>query len=222
MSDIIKAIGNKAELYESAIRNGFYLPKLKSSIITEDYIYGVLIGNVLCPKYRDIKLLPCPRPPDKETLINLAEEAMSEHSKSLGIDASHTPDKGWLISVISTFNPSCEIFKKSYVPPPRIEKVENKAKVSLPADFLEGLPVSRKKHKVRRLGFLRQGKEEVKNERIKGLHEQYKKQLVLQENHVKTLGHRSKNKQELISKRTFVARQGRSSQGAPSSVAAGG
>ena len=62
----------------------------------------------------------------------------------------------------------------------------------------------------------------MKNERIKGLHEQYKKQLVLQENHVKTLGHRSKNKQELISKRTFVARQGRSSLGAPSSVAAGG
>jgi hypothetical protein len=31
-----------------------------------------LIGNVLCPKYNAIKLLPCPRPPDKETLIKLA------------------------------------------------------------------------------------------------------------------------------------------------------
>jgi hypothetical protein len=155
VSDITKAIGNKAELYEAALRNGFYLPKIKCSIITEDYIYGVLIGNVLCPKYSAIKLLPCPRPPDKETLIKLAEEAMSEHSKPLGIDASHTPDKGWLISIISTFNPSCEIFKKSYLPPPRTEKIENKAKVLLPTDFLEGLPVSRKKHKVRRLGFLR-------------------------------------------------------------------
>ena len=105
MNDITKAIGNKAELYEAALRYGFYLPKFKCSIITEDYIYGVLIGNVLCPKYRDIKLLPCPRPPDKETLIKLAEESMSEHSKSLGIDASHTPDKAWLISIISTFNP---------------------------------------------------------------------------------------------------------------------
>ena len=120
MSEITKAIGSKAELYESAIRNGFYLPKLKCSIITEDYIYGVLLGNVLCPKYGAIKLLPCPRPPDKETLIKMAEEAMSEHNKSLGIDASHTPDKAWLISIISTFNPMCEIFKKSYLPPPRI------------------------------------------------------------------------------------------------------
>jgi len=80
---------------------------------------------------------------------------MSKQSKSLGIDASHTPDKGWVIAIISTFNPQCEIFKKSYLPPPRVEKAENKAKVALPADFLEGLPVSRKKHKVRRLGFLR-------------------------------------------------------------------
>jgi hypothetical protein len=39
---------------------------------------------------------------------------------------------------------------------------------------------------------------------------------------VKTLGHRSKNKQELLSKRTFVPRQGRSSLGATSSVVAGG
>ena len=72
MSDVSKAIGNKGELYEAALRNGFYLPKFKCSIITEDYIYEVLIGNVLCPKYNAIKLLPCPRPPDKETLIKLA------------------------------------------------------------------------------------------------------------------------------------------------------
>ena len=39
---------------------------------------------------------------------------------------------------------------------------------------------------------------------------------------MKTLGHRSKNKQELLSKRTFVPRQGRSSLGVTSSVAAGG
>ena len=108
----------------------------------------MMLGNVLCPKYRDIKLLPCPRPPDKEVLIKYAEKAMADYSKSLGI-------KVRLLSIISTFDNQCEIFKKSYVPPPRIERIENKAKVSLPTDFLEGLPVSRKKHKVRRLGFLR-------------------------------------------------------------------
>ena len=40
---------------------------------------------------------------------------------------------------------------------------------------------------------------------------------------MKTLGHRSKNQQELMSKRTFVPRQGRSSLGATSSgIASGG
>ena len=39
---------------------------------------------------------------------------------------------------------------------------------------------------------------------------------------MKTLGHRSKNKQEQMSKRAFVPRQGRSSLGGTNSVAAGG
>jgi len=105
VKDISRAIGNKADLYEAALRNGYFLPKFKSSIITEDYIYGVLTGNVLCPKYRDIKLLPCPRPPDKDSLINYATKAMSKHSKPMGIDSSHTPDANWLLALISTFDP---------------------------------------------------------------------------------------------------------------------
>jgi len=56
------------------------------------------------------------------------------------------------------------------------------AKVSLPADFLEDLPESRKKRKKRRLGMLRAGREEAKTERIKKLQETYKKQLIVAEN----------------------------------------
>ena len=155
VKDVADKIKSKADLYEAALRNGYFLPKFKCSIITEDYIYGVLTGTVLCPKYKDIRLLPCPKPPDKETLISYAQEAVSEHSKSLGIDAFHTPDKSWLLAIISTFDPGCDIFKKSYVPAPRVEKIEDKAKVALPADFLEGLPASRRKTKVKRLSILR-------------------------------------------------------------------
>jgi len=38
LEDVKRIIGNKADLYEAAVRNGWYLPKYKSSIITEDYI----------------------------------------------------------------------------------------------------------------------------------------------------------------------------------------
>ena len=169
-------MSSKAELYEAAVRNGFYLPKIKSSIITEDYINSVISGALACPKYSEIRLKPCPMPPDKETLIMYAQTALGERGKSLGIDEAHQPDKQWLIAVLSTYFPECLIFKKSYLPPPRKEKIEVKAKVTLPADFLEDLPESRKKKKrQRRLGLLRAGREEAKTERIKKLQETYKK-----------------------------------------------
>jgi len=89
------------------------------------------------------------------------------------------------------------------VPPARKEKIENQAKVSLPNDFLEGLPESKRKIKARRLNIFRQSKEETKHERIKNLQEAYRKQLVAQDNHLKTLGHTSKNKMESLAKRSF-------------------
>jgi hypothetical protein len=65
VSDFNRLIQNKAELYEAAVRNGFYLPKLKSSIVTESYITDVINLQIYCPLFKDIRLLPCPRPPDK-------------------------------------------------------------------------------------------------------------------------------------------------------------
>lgn len=65
VADLQRMIQNKAELYEAAIRNGWYLPKFKSSIITEVYINAVIQGVWWCPKFSEIRLLPCPRPPQK-------------------------------------------------------------------------------------------------------------------------------------------------------------
>ena len=36
LEDVKRIIGNKADLYEAAVRNGWYMPKFKSTIITED------------------------------------------------------------------------------------------------------------------------------------------------------------------------------------------
>ena len=43
-------LASKKELYKAAVSNGYFLPKLKSSIITEDYINMVISGLLLCPK----------------------------------------------------------------------------------------------------------------------------------------------------------------------------
>lgn len=69
VKDVAKVLGNKSELYEAAVRNEYFLPKFKCSIITEEYLNAVLRSEISCAKYRDIRLKPCPVPPSKETLI---------------------------------------------------------------------------------------------------------------------------------------------------------
>jgi hypothetical protein len=120
-----RVISGKAELYESALRNGYYLPKYKSGIINEAYITGVINGEIFCPKYTDIRLLPCPRPPDKDTLIGYARQIKTPGNKPLAIGVDdHTPDKAWLIVLLSTYKADLKIFKKDYVAPPKIPKID--------------------------------------------------------------------------------------------------
>ena len=69
VDEFAKLIQNRKDLYEAVLRNGFYLPKLKSSMITEEYMRNVLMGKAFCPKYEQIKLHPCPRPPGKDVLL---------------------------------------------------------------------------------------------------------------------------------------------------------
>ena len=124
-AEFTKVISGKAELYESAIRNGFKLPSYKSGIITETYITAVILGKIYCPKYADIRLLPCPRPPDKDTLITYAKTIKIPNNKPLGIgDDDHTPDKEWLLMLLSTHKPDLKIFKKDYVAHPKVPKIE--------------------------------------------------------------------------------------------------
>lgn len=51
------------------LRNGWYLPKYKTTMITEDYMRDVIDGRAFCPLYSDIKILPCPRPPTVDVLL---------------------------------------------------------------------------------------------------------------------------------------------------------
>ena len=184
--EVTSKISGKFELYEAAIRNGFYLPKFKSGIVTETYITDVICGKLFCPQFKDIKLLPCPRPPDKDTLIGYAKEVKNSGNKQLGIGLDqHTPNKEWLLAYLSTYRPELKIFKKDYVAPPRIIKQQAKPSISLPGDFLKDLPASRKKTKAKRLSMISKGKLEGKLDRIKQLQEKFKKESHKLDNQIK-------------------------------------
>ena len=48
--EVTSKISGKYELYKAALRNGFYLPKLKSGIVTETYIIDVICGAATLPQ----------------------------------------------------------------------------------------------------------------------------------------------------------------------------
>lgn len=167
IEQVQKVINNKAELYEAAIRNGFYLPSMKSSLITEKYLMGIVHGNIWCPLFKEIRLSPCPRPPSKEVLIEKLKSYIKKEKRILNIDEKKQPDKQWTINVLSTFTPSDEIFSRSYVPPKKIQKVHEIRAIDLPNAFLKGLPPSKKKIKARRLKLFKSGVKMAKIDRLK-------------------------------------------------------
>ena len=72
-----------------------------------------------------------------------------------------------LLAYLSTYKSDLKIFKKDYVAPPRVTKIEAKPMINLPSDFLADLPASRKKIKAKRLSMINKGKLEGRAERIK-------------------------------------------------------
>ena len=63
-------IKSRKHMYDSMIRNRFYLPSFKSPAITQEYMQLVRSGEYWCPKFDEVKLLPCPNPPTKDYLID--------------------------------------------------------------------------------------------------------------------------------------------------------
>ena len=60
----------KAEQYEAMQRIGFYLPAITSTIVTKSFLDKVYEKKEWCPKYHEVKLRPCTRPPIKSYFID--------------------------------------------------------------------------------------------------------------------------------------------------------
>ena len=140
------------DLYKLAVRNGYYLPKQKSSAINEIALYNILDHKYWCPKTEDIRIKNCVTPPTKEVILEKLQAICFTKKLNLAwIDEGHMPDKKWMVEVLATLAPSDEIFKKDYVAPPTRKRLRDIETIALPDELFEGLPMSTSKLKSRRL-----------------------------------------------------------------------
>jgi hypothetical protein len=119
VSDAQAQIKTRKDYHRALQWNGYYVPKLSSTLCTNDWMERVREGSVWCPMYRDIRLQACPLPPSKKSVIAALQSAVEVNEKRLGITEHHQPDLQWALDVLSTMDPYHEVFQKGYTPAKR-------------------------------------------------------------------------------------------------------
>jgi hypothetical protein len=76
---------SRKHLFELCIRNGFYLPQLKSSLCNYDYLCGVKEGKIFCPKSCDLRIRICFTPPTKQAIIIEIVKLARSHNQPLNL-----------------------------------------------------------------------------------------------------------------------------------------
>ena len=181
------------DLYEAALRNGYFLPKLKSSAVNEPMLFNVLQGHYLCPKYADIKLKACVKPPLKEVLLSKLLKLTKPLKLNFAwLDETHLPDSAWLVAVLATLDPNDEIFRKDYVAPPIRKRLQDIPTIELPKEILEGLPKSKSKVKARRLKVTSEAFAQERAQRMKELRKRLDTEILVHEMRVEDLKERKK------------------------------
>ena len=54
VDDFSKYITSKRDSYDAMVANGYYMPKYKTTMITEEYMRDILGGKTFCPHYKDV------------------------------------------------------------------------------------------------------------------------------------------------------------------------
>ena len=133
-------------------------------------LYNIIQGNYWCPKTEEIRMKNCVKAPLKDVLIEKLTALCLEKSLNVAwIDAQHSPDKKWLVTVLATLNPGDEIFKKDYVSPPTRKRLRHIETIVLPNKFFEDMPKSTSKVKARRLKIVSEAFAAEKANRLKDM-----------------------------------------------------
>jgi hypothetical protein len=130
-------VKTKAELHEAMVRNGYYMPSYKSSIVTISWMKGIRKGTVWCPKYEELRLRPCYSPPSKDSIVDEINHILEKNNLDMGLARDNAPKVSWLLAVLSTLHSRHAFFAKGYVPPKQIKEAK---RIDNSDGFFTGLP----------------------------------------------------------------------------------
>ena len=148
-------ICNKTTMHEGLLRNQFFCPKLKDTIMTAEFMKGVVgFRRFWLPNAADIRLRNCVQPPCKIELSKIVATKMiqtgltdeepfdSSFRRTADMIVEKPPSAPWLLALLSTMDPTHVIFSKDYVKPkPVKDDQDDVCFVDNPNDFFSGLPV---------------------------------------------------------------------------------
>ena len=110
-------VKTKAELHEAMVRNGYYMPSYKSSIVTISWMKGIRSGTVWCPKYEELRLRSCYSPPCKDLIVSEINRMLLKNELELGFTHDNAPKVSWLLAILGTLNSRHAFFAMGYIPP---------------------------------------------------------------------------------------------------------
>ena len=103
-------ISNIDNFYINLARRGYYLPKRRTKAISAEYLWGIFVGEIYCPKIQDMKIGFLPRYIPKVDLLDILKVILPE-GKVHGLDDAHLPNDDWIVNIIHTLKPKHEIFQ---------------------------------------------------------------------------------------------------------------
>lgn len=73
-------VPTKKHMYEALQRNNYYMPPIKSKVITIEYLMGVRTQKYWVPSYTNLKKRPCPNPPKKRRIFEEIMAHANQHN----------------------------------------------------------------------------------------------------------------------------------------------
>ena len=117
---------DKQSLYEAVLRNQYWLPPAKDSLMSTEFMRGVVDQHYWLPKTSEMKVLNCADMPTKYELVDLlGEKMMNMPSQGEPFDSQFRrtcikmkekpPSASWMLVILSSMEPGHDIFKKDWV-----------------------------------------------------------------------------------------------------------